>query len=308
MKKLLLSLAIAFGMQADAQIIDTIFTFDTLNIDTITSIDTVIMINKTDSSVLSINVNEIDSITFHNDITISYDYTLDTTISYDTIWYLICGGQSITYNGYSYDLIEIDGQCWFKENLRTTRYKDGTPLDYPGSDIGAWANNTTGAYLWYDNDSSLNASTYGALYNWYAADNPAGLCPTGWHVPSDSDWTVLGNYLETNGYNYNGTITGNNYGKALADSIGWDYDSTTGSVGNTDYPSYRNKSGFSALPAGYRNSNGIFYHKGAWAHFLSSSLSSTGQPITKQLWSSMRDLNTQNSTKNNGLSIRCIKD
>ena len=201
MKKSLLSLAIAFGMQVDAQIIDTIFTFDTLNIDTITSIDTVIMINKTDSSVLSINVNEIDSITFHNDITISYDYTLDTTISYDTIWYLICGGQSITYNGYSYDLIEIDGQCWFKENLRTTKYRDGTPLDHPGTDIGAWANNTTGAYLWYDNDSSLNASTYGALYNWYAADNPAGLCPTGWHVPSDSAWTVLGNYLDTNGYN-----------------------------------------------------------------------------------------------------------
>ena len=204
--------------------------------------------------------------------------TLIAVFSFGLIFGQACNGlTSITYNGYTYDLVEIGTQCWFKENLRTTMYRDSTPIDYLSTNNTAWQNNTTGAYAWYDNDSTSYASNYGALYNWYAVDNSSGLCPTGWHVPSDSAWVVLDSFLAHNGYNYDGSITGNKYAKAMADTVLWDgqfrpassgssitkskafsrpilLNAATGAVGNTDSPTYRNKSGFSGLPGGFRHS------------------------------------------------------
>ncbi|MFL2580237.1 MAG: FISUMP domain-containing protein [Parvicellaceae bacterium] len=103
-----------------------------------------------------------------------------------------CNGQtSITYNGYEYDLVEIGGQCWFKENLRTSYYSDGSSIFYPGTDNLAWENNTTGAYSWWQNDSTNAMSSNGALYNGYAVLNNSGVCPIGWTVPSDCDFMYL---------------------------------------------------------------------------------------------------------------------
>lgn len=312
MKQILLSLAVVFGMQASTQTIDTIVTIDTtITIDTVTTVDTVMLINKTDSTVVSIPISEIDSVTFDENTTTnySYTYTYDTTVTYDTLG--ACNGlTSITYNGYDYDLVEIGNQCWFKENLQTTMYRDSTPIDYPGTDNTLWGINTTGAYAWYDDDSSAYASTYGALYNWYAVDNSAGLCPAGWHVPSDSTWTVLENYLEGNGYNYDGTTTGNKYAKAMADTtVGWNHTFTVGAVGyNTNFHQYRNKSGFSGKPCSYRNKSGGYgplADSGVW---WSSTQYGTGHALYRFLRYLWVDLGSNNIEMDSGYSVRCIKD
>jgi uncharacterized protein (TIGR02145 family)/gliding motility-associated-like protein len=227
-----------------------------------------------------------------------------------------CGGlTTLSHNGYDYDLVEIGGQCWFKENLQTNKYRDGTPINYPGTDSLLWVNNTTGAYAWYDNDSSTNASTYGALYNWHAVDNSAGLCPTGWHVPSDSAWTVLDSFLAHNGYNYDGSLTGNKYAKAMADTVLWNFSNVTGAVGKTDYPSYRNRSGFSGLPGGRRNSAGditggasyvtLFNDTDWWS---SSQYSNPVGAYSRNLGYSDSNVNKHILNKGYGISVRCLRD
>ena len=314
MKNILLILAFVFGVQASSQTIDTIVTIDTTTtIDTLTTIDTVMLINKTDSSVVSIPISEIDSVTFDDDTTTNYNYTYtyDTTVTYDTSWVSNngCNGlTSLTYNGYTYDLVEIGNQCWFAENLRTKTYLDGTSIDYPGTDNILWENNTTGAYAWYDNDSTAYDSIYGMLYNWYAVDNSAGLCPTGWHVPTDSTWAVLDSFLAQNGFNYDGSTTGNKYAKAMADTVGWSSDTGTGSIGNSDYPTYRNKSGFSALPGGFRYKSGSYFNivtSGSWA---SSSQSNAIYVWGRSLHHSSSYISVSNGNKKDGVSVRCIKD
>ena len=124
-------------------------------------------------------------------------------------------------------------------------------FDYRGTDVSA-------------TKITANYTTYGILYNW-----PAVLtaCPAGWHLPGDAEWTTLENYLIASGYNYDGKTSGNKIGRSLATITGWTSNSDAGSVGNTDYPAYRNKSGFSALPGGYRDNGGDFGgigHGGIW--------------------------------------------
>lgn len=99
-----------------------------------------------------------------------------------------CGTNTITYDGYNYPTILINSQCWLKENLKTTKYNDGTSI--PNLPVAAdWTANLTGAYSCYDN-STANCNTYGALYNFYAVST-GKLCPSGWRVPSRADWHIL---------------------------------------------------------------------------------------------------------------------
>jgi uncharacterized protein (TIGR02145 family) len=276
MRKILLSLVIAFGMQAGAQT------------------DTVMYRHFNNGTIDTASISTIDSITF--------GYVNQTSGG--------CSGglTNITYNGYTYDLVEIGGQCWFKENLQTTMYRDSTPINYPGTDYTAWQNNTTGAYAWYNNDSSTYAPTYGALYNWYAVDNSAGLCPAGWHVPSDSAWTVLETYLVANGYSYQNGL----YAKTIADSVGWNSSTGTGHIGNTDYPSYRNKSGFSGLGSGYYVGNGNYLYLGEVTYwYCSSLLYSTANPHFRSLNYDKVNLAGTGGTSTNketGFSVRCLRD
>jgi len=102
-------------------------------------------------------------------------------------------------DGNVYRTVQIGNQVWMAENLKTTKYPDGTSISYPGADNTAWQNNTTGAYAWYNNDISWKDS-YGALYNWHAVNSDKGLCPPGWHVPSDAEWTQLVDYVVSQGY------------------------------------------------------------------------------------------------------------
>ena len=273
MRKIALSIAVAFGMQAGAQT------------------DTVMYRHFNNGTIDTASISTIDSITF----------------GYVALSGACNGLTSLTYNGYTYDLVEIGGQCWFKENLRTTIYRDSTPIDYHGTDNIAWQNNT-GAYAWYDNDSTAYDSIYGKLYNWYAVDNSAGLCPTGWHVPSDSAWTVLDSFMAHNGFNYDGSIMGNKYAKAIADTVLWDAHTGVGAVGNTDYPTYQNKSGFSGLPGGERHNTGNYYSIGKKGYWWSSSQDNAPHAWGRGLNYSYSNFDRPPNYKEGGFSVRCLRD
>jgi uncharacterized protein (TIGR02145 family) len=217
--------------------------------------------------------------------------------------------------GNAYNTVTIGSQVWMKENMKATKYNDGTTI--PNITLsGTWAALTTGAYSDYNNIPA-NSSTYGRLYNWFATDNNAAtkmasnggknVCPTGWHIPSDAEWTTLENYLIANGYNYDGTTTGNFIAKSLASDAGWVTSTTTGAVGNTDYPAKRNATGFTAIPGGNRVSDGSYNSIGGLGMWWSSTVSSSNA------W--FRGMSSNNpfvsrgySNKQSGFSIRCIKD
>jgi uncharacterized protein (TIGR02145 family) len=161
-------------------------------------------------------------------------------------------------DGNIYNTVQIGDQCWMKENLKTTKYRDGTSIEYPGSDNAAWYNNTTGAYAWYNNDTAMEY-TYGALYTWPAAENPRGLCPAGWHIPASDEWDQLVDYVVAQGYpdQWNDP---NGAGNALKSCRQVDTP-LGGDCNTTEHPRWNAHGthhgfdvfGFSALPGGNRS-------------------------------------------------------
>jgi uncharacterized protein (TIGR02145 family) len=217
-----------------------------------------------------------------------------------------CTPAVVDVDGNAYNAVNLGTQVWIKENLKTTKYKDNTSISYPGTDNTAWQNNTTGAYAWYNNDIA-NKATYGALYNWHAV-NTGKLCPTGWHVPTDAEWTTLENYLIANGYNYDGTTTGNKIAKAMASTTLWTTSTNTGAVGNADYPAYRNKSGFTALPGGSRYDSGTFDNIGTNNNWWSSMEYDATSAWYRFLSFYYSNVYRNYNLKNNGFSVRCLRD
>lgn len=151
----------------------------------------------------------------------------------------------------TYNTVQIGLQCWLKENLRTSRYANGMSIA-----LGSCTSTTT-AYRYYPDNNSSNVPSYGYLYNWKAVmgnsssswTNPSGvqgICPTGWHVPSDAEWTQLTNYVSSQSQ----YVCGSNIkiAKALASTTGWNSSTNTCAVGNN--PSSNNVTGFSAFPVG----------------------------------------------------------
>ena len=214
-------------------------------------------------------------------------------------------GSMTDIDGNTYKTVTIGTQTWMAENLKVTQYNDGTNIPNV-TDVTAWANLTTGALCDYDNTPS-NSETYGKLYNWYAV-NTGKLCPTGWHVPSDAEWTTLENYLIANGYNYDGTTTENKIAKAMASSSGWKSYTAKGVIGNTDYSEKQNASGFTALPGGYRFDDGTFRSIGSTGFWWSATeLSAT------DAWLRLMDFSSSNVLsydfdKELGFSVRCVRD
>jgi uncharacterized protein (TIGR02145 family) len=156
-------------------------------------------------------------------------------------------------DGNIYHIVTIGTQTWMVENLRTTKYNDGTAIPNV-TNTTTWDSLTTPGYCWYNNDATTNMATYGALYNWYTV-NTGKLAPAGWHVPTDAEWDTLQNYLIANGYNYDGTITGDKIAKSMAAQTNWSTSNYTGSIGNN--VSINNRSGFSAVPGGCRDDGGF---------------------------------------------------
>ena len=202
-----------------------------------------------------------------------------------------------------YKTVTIGNQVWMAENLA-----------YLPSVVGPATESFTEPHYYvygYDGTNvtaakgTTNYNKYGVLYNWPAA---LTACPEGWHLPSDAEWTQLEEYLIANGYNYDGSTTGNKIAKSMANYSGWNTSSTVGAVGNTDYPEYRNKSGFTALPGGYRGINGAFDNIGRYGYWWSSTQRSTDSAWYRYLSYSFSSVSRYDCPKGHGFSVRCVRD
>lgn len=211
-------------------------------------------------------------------------------------------------DGNIYTSVTINTQVWMVENLKTTKYKDGATIPLVTGDT-EWGNLSTPGYCWFFNNQTIYGTIYGALYNWYAV-NTGKLCPAGWHVPTDAEWTTLENYLIANGFNYDGTTTGNKIAKSMAGTTQWSSSNTTGSIGSSDYTAKRNSSGFAALPGGYRQSSGSFpmVFGAMEAYFWSSTENGADYARACRLLFKSVDLGKGSRYKKSGFSVRCIKD
>lgn len=208
-------------------------------------------------------------------------------------------------DGNVYRTIVIGNQEWTVENWRCTKYNDGTdiPLVTNG---GTWDGLSTAAYCWYNNDIG-NKHPYGALYNWHAVDpsNPNELAPNGWRVPTDADWTALENYLIANGYNYDGTTSGDKIAKSMAAGV-WTSSINAGAVGNS--LSHNNKSGFSALPGGYRLDDGGFSGQGGYGLWWSATEYGASGAYGRGLGYYGSNLAGYDYAKRYGFSVRLVRD
>ena len=207
-------------------------------------------------------------------------------------------------DGNSYKWITIGDQVWMAENLATTHYNDGTAIPHVTGN-STWAGVSAPAYCWYDNNEATYKSKYGALYNWYVVET-GKLCPTGWHMPTDDEWTQLEEYLIANRYNYDGSTSGDKTAKSLAATSGWISSSETGDIGND--MSSNNSAGFTALPGGYRGSNGSFGRLGYYGDWWSSSSNGSEKAWYRALWYDYETLGRLSCFRSNGFSVRCLQD
>ena len=212
-------------------------------------------------------------------------------------------------DGNSYPYLTYGDQVWTVKNAEVVTYRDGTAIPQV-TDNTEWENLTTGAWCYYDNDPNK-----GKLYNWYAVmgihdtdpNTPnKEFAPEGWHVPTDAEWTTLENHLIVNGYNYDQTTTGNKIAKAMASTTGWNSSTSAGAIGNDQ--SLNNSTGFNAFPEGYRLSNSSFNDEGNFAIFWSSTENNTNNAWGRGLNSNNSDLNRDYDYKQNGFSLRFVRD
>jgi uncharacterized protein (TIGR02145 family) len=188
----------------------------------------------------------------------------------------------------TYNIVTIGTQIWMKENLKTTKYNDGTAI--PNIKGATEWYNTNSGYSWYDNDAATYKNTYGALYNWYTV-HPGKLCPTGWHVPDTAEWTTLINYLE---------------GEAVAGGKLKESGTTHWENPNTaDNSSY-----FTALPGGWHDhADPLFRGIGINGKWWSSMESSDLSAYYINLYSNDIGIYLGSDfVKTDALSIRCLKD
>jgi uncharacterized protein (TIGR02145 family) len=204
-------------------------------------------------------------------------------------------------DGNTYQTVTIGTQVWMSENLKTTKYNDGTSIPLV-TDGAAWGALTTPGYCWHNNDSTANKATYGALYNWFTV-NTGKLCPGGWHVPTDAQWTTLTDYLTNNGYGYQGS--GNDIGKSMAATSHWYTNSEPGSVGNDQ--TSNNSSGFTALPGGYRNPyTGYFRIIGVQCEWWSATEADDSSSWVRSMHYTVSEVGRILSNKGCGFSVRCV--
>jgi uncharacterized protein (TIGR02145 family) len=199
-------------------------------------------------------------------------------------------------DGNVYHTVIIGTQTWMLENLKTTRFNDGTAIPNV-SDQSAWAALTTNAYCDYDNNTA-NGTTYGRLYNWHCV-NSGKLAPEGWHVATKAEWEVLSDYASAN------TGTSGSEAKALAAITGWNTSTVSGTPGCD--PDVNNSSGFTALAGGYR-AVGEFYGINGNAMWWSSSESNSQNATSLSFSFGTRNMINFNFEKYYGMSVRCIKD
>jgi uncharacterized protein (TIGR02145 family) len=197
----------------------------------------------------------------------------------------------------NYQVVNIGTQGWMAENLKTTKLNNGTSITNITADA-AWAARSTAAFCWYNNDETTYKSLYGAIYNWFTV-NTGLLCPTGWHVPTDTEFNTLEIYLgippaNVDIYGWRGT----NEGAKLKSSTGW----ATGENGI-------NSSGFSALPGGYRyGATGAYSAIGLLSYWWSSTPDVVPNSWYRRLDGTSSQVYKGTTDKVAGKYIRCLKN
>lgn len=193
-------------------------------------------------------------------------------------------------DGNVYKTVTIGTQTWMAKNLKVTHYRNSDPIPYV-TDKTAWSNQITPGYCWYNNDEATYKKTYGALYNWYIV-NTGNLCPSGWHVPTDAEWTTLTNFLGNENIAYNKLKE-----KGTAH---WN----SANTGET------NEFGFTALPGGHCYYDGNFSFIGYRGYWWSST-----EYGTDGAWSRSMSINAGSNTvyrgkynRQCGFSVRCVMD
>ena len=204
-------------------------------------------------------------------------------------------------DGKTYQWVKIGNQTWMAENLAYT----GNDIQHIVDGIDFMTNNDFDAWCYYDNNS-LNSNKYGVLYQWKSAEK---ACPEGWHIPSDTEWQNLKDYLIENGFSYDGIIGNEGIAKSLASSNTWDYSENQGSVGNSDFSEVRNKTGFSALAGGTRGGHdGNFSSMGFGGYWRSSTEHEDVYTGVFSLIHSYSEAIIGDLNKLRGMSVRCIKN
>jgi len=205
-------------------------------------------------------------------------------------------------DGNEYCTITIGTQTWMAENLRVTHYRNGDPIANV-KDNNAWGNQTAGAYCSYGNTSNVDSiATYGYLYNWFTCVDERELCPDGWHVPTDEEWTTLITYLDNgeNGFDPNGTGDNGIVGGRIKEA-----GTTHWGISNRG----DNSSGFTALPGGFRQSyNGLYKGYNYRAFFWSSTSYTDMVSLHRSLSSMYTSVVRQTLSNEDGMSVRCVKD
>lgn len=207
-------------------------------------------------------------------------------------------------DGNVYKTVTIGTQTWMKENLKTTKYSNGEVIGTTIPSTLSLGSESTPKYQWAYDGNESNVAIYGRLYTWYAVTDSRNVCPMGWHVSTDADWTTLTDYLTANGYGYEGS--GSDIGKSMADTTGWTTYSTAGTIGNDQ--SSNNSSGFTALPSGYRYETGNFYTINGAGQWWSSTVISdlTSHWLLTYMGSII--YNDSSAPKKLGFSVRCLQD
>jgi uncharacterized protein (TIGR02145 family) len=205
-------------------------------------------------------------------------------------------GSPITYGGQSYNTVQIGTQCWMAKNLNI-----GTRIDGSGNQTN---NSTIEKYCYGDNTS--NCDTYGGLYQWdemmqyVTTAGTQGICPTGWHLPTDAEWKTMEMHLgmsqaQADATGYRGTDEGDKLKEA--GTTHW----TSLNTGAT------NSSGFTGLPGGYRGTGGYFYHLTSYARFWSSSENGSDRCL-RLLNDNHAQVARTNLIDAYGISVRCVQD
>lgn len=189
--------------------------------------------------------------------------------------------------GNIYVTISIGKQVWTAENLKTTKFNDSKPIPLV-PDEKAWKALKTPAYCWFNNELK-NKDVSGALYNWYTV-NTGKLCPQGWHVPADEEWTVLTDFLG---------------GKSIA---GGKLKETGTSHWLTPNTEATNETGFTGLPSGYRNFGGGFNSITKYGFWWSSTEWSSTAAWYRDVYYGYTAVDRSNSNKRSGANVRCLKD
>jgi uncharacterized protein (TIGR02145 family) len=225
-------------------------------------------------------------------------------------------GNITDVDGNVYQTVKLGNQVWTVNNLRVTRFNDGTPIPLIPSAVVDWMDSTTAGYCFYGNTTDTGIiKKFGALYNWYAVDpaNNKKIAPAGWHVATDADWDILQNYLIENGFNWDGTTTGNKIAKSLESRTDWmDYSPVDEPTGGAivDDLSKNNTSGFSALPGGNRSMDSENYSKiNFLGYWWAATEIDTQNALGRMLYYGVNEgLAKYGTTKKECISVRLIRE